>query len=555
MGNKTTKSNMADIGTTHIENSNHFEALFSYALMGILVTDSKGKITAINPFALKEFGYTEKELIGENVEKLIPSRFHASHSHYYEGFQTGTQSRRMGSGRDLFAVKKDGTEFPAEISLSNYMTNGNSYTICIITDISIRKKAEKIIITLHDELESIVEQRTSELKNVLQELEKTNGTLDNAISFQKAILDNAGAMIIATDENGIIKFFNPEASLNIGYHGSEVINKKTPLLFHDKNEIAAKKKELANEFGIIVKDDFAVLVEKARRNIHEEEQYTCIRKNGTTFPISLTITCIRNNEHVITGFLGIAIDISERKKAENILRKSLEKEKELGELKSRFVSMASHEFRTPLSTILSSAYLIEKYIGSEDQPKREKHLQRVVTSVTLLTDILNDFLSVGKIEEGKIQVKPTMLNIHELVLATVRDLKVNLKNHQKIQYHHEGNKEVLLDVSLLKHILMNLVSNASKFSPEGSPIEIKTINQNQHLILSVKDYGIGIAKEDQKHLMERFFRGANAGPIQGTGLGLHIVSKYAELMNGTVECKSELEKGTEFIIKFTSKTN
>ena len=98
---------------------------------------------------------------------------------------------------------------------------------------------------------------------------------------------------------------------------------------------------------------------------------------------------------------------------------------------------------------------------------------------------------------------------------------------------------------------MNLVSNASKFSPEKSPIEIKTINQNQHLILSVKDHGIGISKEDQKHLMERFFRGANAGNIQGTGLGLHIVSKYAELMNGTVECKSELEKGTEFIITFT----
>lgn len=551
MGKEITKSNMTNPGNANNECSDHYEAFFKYATMGILVTDSTRKITAINPIALKEFGYTEKELIGEKLDKLIPSRFHASHSHYHEKFKIELQTRLMGSGIDLLAVKKDGTKFPAEISLSNYMANGNSFIICFITDISIRKKAEKIIETLHDELESTVEQRTSELKNTLQQLEKTNDTLDSAISFQKAILDNAGAMIIATDENGIIKFFNPEASLNIGYQESEVINKKTPVLFHDKNEIAAKKKELANKYGILVKDDFAVLVEKARRNIHKEEQYTCIRKNGTSFPISLTITCIRNNEEVITGFMGIAIDISERKKAENNLRKSLEKEKELGELKSRFVSMASHEFRTPLSTVLSSAYLIEKYTSAEDQPKREKHLQRIVISVNMLTDILNDFLNVGKIEEGKIQVRPGMFNIHELVTTTARELKNNLKKQQKIQYHHEGNPDVLLDASLLKHIIMNLVSNASKFSEEASPIEIKTLIQNKHIILSVKDHGIGISKEDQKHLMERFFRGANAGTIQGTGLGLHIVSKYAELMNGVVDCKSELGKGTEFVITFT----
>ncbi len=542
---------MTTTGRVNNESSTHFKAFFEYATMGILVTDSSGKITAINPFALKEFGYTEKDLIGEKVEKLIPSRFHARHSQYHKKFKPELQTRLMGSGIDLFAVKKDGTEFPAEISLSNYTTNGNSYIICFITNISIRKKAEKIIETLHDELESTVEQRTSDLKNVLQQLEKSNDTLDKAISFQKAILDNAGAMIIATDENGIIKLFNPEASLNIGYLESEVINKKTPVLFHDKNEIAMKRKELTNEFGITVKDDFAVLVEKARRNIHEEEQYTCIRKNGTAFPISLTITCIRNNEEDITGFMGVAIDISERKKAETNLRKSLEKEKELGELKSRFVSMASHEFRTPLSTVLSSAYLLEKYTSAEDQPKREKHLQRIVISVNMLTDILNDFLSVGKIEEGKIQVRPAMFNIHELVITTARELKNNLKKHQKIQYHHEGNHDVILDASLLKHIIMNLVSNASKFSEEASPIEIKTLIQNKHIILSVKDHGIGISNEDQKHLMERFFRGANAGTIQGTGLGLHIVSKYAELMNGVVDCKSELGKGTEFVITFT----
>jgi len=536
------------------ESSTHFEALFEYATMGILVTDSSGKITAINPFALKEFGYTEKELLGKKIETLIPCRFHKKHVHHREKYSENPQIRPIGIGMDLFALRKDGTEFPVEVSLGNYHSNGNEFVIAFISNISVRKEVEVKIEQLNDELEATVKKRTSDLNDTMQQLEMSKNTLEDVLSFQKAILDNAGAMIIATDEKGVIKLFNPETSLNIGYHESEVINRNTPLLFHDKTEIARMRKELFDEFGITVKDDFAVLVEKSRRNIHEEEQYTYIRKNGTSFPVSLTITAIRDNDAEITGFMGIAIDISERKKAEEDLLELLEKEKELNELKSRFVSMASHEFRTPLSTVLSSAYLLEKYITTDEQPKREMHLQRIISSVNMLTDILNDFLSLGKIEEGKIQVRLTRFNIKELLTAIAEEIKNMLKKNQNIRYHHEGIPDVVLDASLLKHIIMNLVSNASKFSPEASSIEIKTTNRNKHIILSVKDHGIGISNGDQKHLMERFFRGANAGNIQGTGLGLHIVSKYAELMNGIVQCKSELEKGTEFFITFNIKT-
>ena len=297
------------------------------------------------------------------------------------------------------------------------------------------------------------------------------------------------------------------------------------------------------------------MVEKSRRNFHEEEQYTYIRKNGTSFPVSLTITAITDRNARITGFMGIAIDISGRKRAEDDLQKALAEQMDLNELKSRFVSMASHEFRTPLSTVLSSAYLIEKYTTEEDQQKRVKHLQRIISSANMLTDILNDFLSVGKIEEGKIQVRFSTFNIREYILAIVEELKNILKKNQHIQYSHEGKTEVHMDPSLLRHIIMNLISNASKFSPDGSLIEIKTMYTDDHISLSVKDHGIGIPQEDQKHLMERFFRGGNTGHIQGTGLGLHIVSKYAELMNGIVECKSKLGEGTEFLITFKTKTH
>ena len=535
---------------SQINDTHRFGALFNNASMGIVLVNSKGIIQSVNPFALNLFGYTAEEAEGQPIELLIPMRYRHKHVEHRSSYTENPKSRPMGVGMDLFAVKKDGTEFPVEVSLGNYISKDEQHVIAFVSDISVRKRAEREIVKLNDELEATVEQRTRDLTETLRELEISRTRLEVVMAFQKALLDNAGAMLIATDEKGLISLFNPEAALNIGYKESEVVNLQTPVLFHDRQDIDRKRNELKAEFGIRVDDDFGVLVEKASRNIHEEEQYDYIRKDGTKFPVSLTITAIRDQAGNISGYMGIAIDISERKKAEEELRKAFEKEKELNELKSRFVSMASHEFRTPLSTVLSSAYLIEKYTGTEDQPKREKHLQRIYSSVTMLTDILNDFLSVGKIEEGKIQVRISEFNIQELVSSVIAEINHTLRKDQHIHYHHEGNDEVALDKSLLKHIVMNLVSNASKFSPERTNIRVETKVEGSVVVLSVKDQGMGISKEDQKHLMERFFRGTNAGNIQGTGLGLHIVSKYAELMNGNLECISELEKGTEFFIKF-----
>ena len=173
----------------------------------------------------------------------------------------------------------------------------------------------------------------------------------------------------------------------------------------------------------------------------------------------------------------------------------------------------------------------------------------------MLSDILNDFLSVGKIEEGKIIVKPSELNIKEHIGAIINELTNNKKAGQNIVYSHKGTVTTVLDQGILKHIIMNLLSNAIKFSPENSIIHILSERKDHELLLSIKDKGIGISKEDRKHLFERFFRGGNVTNIQGTGLGLHIVAKYAELMNGAIECKSEIGKGTQFILKFKMKNN
>lgn len=392
------------------------QTLFNHSSIGIIVVNAKAEMIMVNPFALKQFGYEKAvELTGKRIEVLIPQRYHQKHEGHRQKYMQSPKSRPMGIGLDLHGVKKNGEEFPLEISLGNYELDGERYVMAFINDITLRKEADAAIVKLNAELELKVEERTNSLRQTVEQL---------------------------------------------------------------------------------------------NRQIHEN-----IEKDKE-------------------------------------LRFALEREKELSELKSRFVSVASHEFRTPLSTVLSSTYLLQKYVTGEDQPKREKHIQRIISSVNLLTDILNDFLNVGRIEEGKIQVRIATTDVAKVIRETINELQTIRKPSQQIIYDSGNAGSWELDTSMFKHIIINLLSNAIKFSPEASEIQVSTAVRNDELVLCVKDNGIGIPAEDQEHLFERFFRATNAIHIQGTGLGLHIVGKYAELMNGTISCKSEEGKGTEFIITF-----
>lgn len=246
--------------------------------------------------------------------------------------------------------------------------------------------------------------------------------------------------------------------------------------------------------------------------------------------------------------------LEELEKTKEEIRYALEKEKQLNELKSRFVTMASHEFRTPLSTILSSVQLISKYNSDATVDKRSKHINRIKSAVNNLTEILNDFLSLGKLEEGAIYANPVEFNLVEMIEELIQEMKFVTRDGQAILYKHSGNEKIVsLDKKFLKNVLINLVSNAIKFSSEGRNIEVLSLINNTHVEIKVKDYGIGIPEEDREHLFDRFFRASNATNIQGTGLGLNIVSKYIELMNGTIGYKSKLNEGTTFNIEFPKK--
>ncbi len=264
---------------------------------------------------------------------------------------------------------------------------------------------------------------------------------------------------------------------------------------------------------------------------------------------------VKHREHIEQINVDLEEKVNERtqvllntldqlKQSKDELTRALMVERELSELKSRFVSMASHEFRTPLTTVLSSVALIEKYTEADQQDKRLKHIHRIQSAVNNLNNILEEFLSVGKLEEGKIKARSSEVDLMQLVNQVVADMKGVMKPQQQIITQLLFTSPLWLDPSLLRKILVNLLSNALKYSKAESIVRVEGTYMTGQLILSVEDHGIGISKEDQMHLFERFFRARNATNIAGTGLGLHIVGHYIKLMGGEVSLRSELNKGT-----------
>ncbi|MCX6210542.1 MAG: PAS domain-containing sensor histidine kinase, partial [Bacteroidetes bacterium] len=236
-------------------------------------------------------------------------------------------------------------------------------------------------------------------------------------------------------------------------------------------------------------------------------------------------------------------------KIELELSNALAKEKDLNELKSRFVSIASHEFRTPLTTIMSSLILLSKYAENKDTNSQIKHINKIKISVNNLTDILTDFLSVSKLEEGKIENLPKEINLKNFIEDIISEMQSTITDGITIVEKYHAKEMAIVDLKLLKNIMFNLLSNAIKFSKASSIVEVIVEELEGNITIAVKDYGIGISEEDQRHLFQRFFRGYNAMHIQGTGLGLNIVARYAELMNASLNYESLENIGSIFSLK------
>ncbi|MEQ1746290.1 MAG: PAS domain-containing sensor histidine kinase [Saprospiraceae bacterium] len=389
-----------------------FEALFRYATNGILLTNGQGHIVMANPALEALFGYESGALNGKQVEILIPTHLKAGHSGHREHFQQNPHARSMGIGLNLKGMKKDGSEFPVEVSLSPFRTREGMFTVAFVVDNTYRRNYENSILAQKQELAALSEA-----------LQDANDDLENKVAARTTELEQA------------------------------------------KNELEA----------------------------------------------------------------------------------ALAKERDLGELKSRFVSMASHEFRTPLTTVLSSASLAEQYAERRDFDQVKKHADRIKNAVTGLNTILTEFLSLGRLEEGRVTTNLEDVELKACVLEVYEGFKDMFKPGQTFEHWHEGALQARLDSGLVKNVLINLISNAIKYSPEGTAIRVTSAVSDQHVRISVRDNGIGIPQAEQRHLFDRFFRASNAAnTTQGTGLGLYIVQRYVEMMGGKIGFTSAEGEGSEF---------
>lgn len=399
------------------------------------------------------------------------------------------------------------------------------------------------------------------------------------MDLYEAIFQSAKVGIIVSNAEGAIECVNPFANKMFGYEGNELIGQKVEVLLPQE----LRERHVAHREGFFKNP--------RPRAMGLGMDLLARKKDGTLFPVEISLAPYeRLGKSEVVSFisdiserkriegqlnalneelerkvgqrtqelsqaflelqqsnLNLQEEMEQRKRAEQAVKEALERERELNELKSRFVSTASHEFRTPLSAILSSAALLARYRGPEDAEKRDRHIQTIQNAVQNLTGILNDFLSLEKIEQGRVEYHPNSFSLKEFARDLAVEMQALAKPGQRILHRHQGEDvTVFLDKSLLRSVLLNLLSNAIKYSPEGKEICLCTGIGDNEIHLIVEDHGIGIPDSDQKHLFETFFRAKNAANVQGTGLGLNIVKHYLDMMGGVIQVSSLENQGTTF---------
>ncbi|MET7028272.1 PAS domain-containing protein [Sediminicola luteus] len=398
-------------------------------------------------------------------------------------------------------------------------------------------------------LEERVKERTKEVTNTVQKLVEVNLHLERQIKETKDAENKANqsqVMLAAIAQNfpkGAIIVFNSNYEI-VYVEGEEM--KHIDMIKEEAEGRSVDDIPFFNKHHISkIKEDIQETLKGKRLSFE-------LGFEKKIYAVNSRPLYDANQGHVLALF--VYNNITQQKRVEREIRFALKKEQELNDLKSRFVSMASHEFRTPLSAILSSAILIAKQndLGNED--KIERYVERIKSNVRNLVVILNDFLSLDKLDEGKLQPNPQLFDLVQFSKTLIEEMKTNTKEGQTLKFtHNDEDILVYIDPKLLSHILINLMTNAIKYSEEKQEVILDVQNNGNQVVLTITDNGIGIPEKERQHLFERFFRAENALNIQGTGLGLHIVKQYVTLMEGTVNYKSELGKGTTFTVKLPKK--
>ncbi|NDJ87536.1 MAG: PAS domain S-box protein [Chloroflexi bacterium] len=369
------------------------------------------------------------------------------------------------------------------------------------------------------DLENLVSQRTAQLHRITERV--------------LAILNNSSDGIVLARTDGSIRQVNPAFEEMFGYQDD---------------------KAFGESIGILADSAYRGVLEaacEATVNSKQPERLELIarRADGTTFNADVALSFIPEDH--ATGIVGSFRDVTEHKKAEEALRATLAKERELNELKSLFVSMISHEFRTPLTAIQMSTNTLERYIDRLSPEKRAKRFNSISKQIKHMVNLLEDVLLIGRAEAGRVVFEPVPVNFYQFCQEIVEDFRNNTDQDKYPILYRRGEDEVTIqaDEKLLRQIITNLLSNAIKYSPEGGQIVLDAGVAGDNAVLSVRDQGLGIPDKDQQRLFIAFHRAVNVGSIPGTGLGLLIAKHAVEAHSGSIEFESELNVGTTFVVK------
>lgn len=481
---------------------------------GIIISDARAKNNPIiycNEAFQEITGYTSEEILGNN------SRFLQSDDRDQQGIAQIRRAMIYGESCQvtLRNYRKDGSMFWNELTINPIRNLEGEVThyIGIQSDITQRRMAE-------------------EERNYLTK-----------------IFDNSLNEIYVFDLD-TLKFINVNygAQKNLGY-SIEELRTMTP--------VDIKPGHSLEKF----KNRAAPLTDKTQTKIEFETIHR--RKDGTTYPVYVNLERSRLGDRDV--YISIVLDVSEQRNYTQKLEKTVElrthqlksalaKEKELNELKTKFLSLVSHEFKTPLSGILTSSMLLSKYTLESQQPNRDKHIKIITEKVHYLNTILNDFLSIERLETGKVNYKFTTFRLSKVLNEVVYNANMLLKEGQQVKYPDNIDDIFLTqDEKTIELALSNLLHNAIKYSPEYSVVTIKITQNKIDTIFEISDTGIGIPEKDQKNIFNRYFRAENALTSQGTGIGLNIVKSNIENLGGSMEFKSKEHVGSTFTLHIPNK--
>lgn len=490
--------------------------------VSIVITNKQGFIEYVNPKFCQVTGYSYEEAIGQNPNILKSGEWK---SETYSGMWNDISSGRSWTG--IFHNKKKSGELfweSAHISPIKNPEGEITHYIAVKEDITEKVKAEEELRRYREHLEEMVEERTAQVNS--QNI------------FLRTLIETIPNPLFVKDDKGCYTEVNPAFEKFYGMKREDLIGKKLDVVLSgEARRIALETDEkLKKEQGMV---SYEVIFEK---------------EDGSKVPVIVYKSSFGISSNEPEGIMGMFIDISERKEMEEKTIQALNREKELNEMKTNFISMASHEFRTPLTTILASADLVEMYHSKWSPEKVLNHIKKIQDSVNYMTTLLDDVLTLSRADRGKLKFTPAKSNLREICIQILDEINYQVLPGHNIIFNYNLKEDIVnIDKKLLNQILNNLLSNAVKFSPDGGKIILDVSEKGNFIQFTVQDEGLGIDKNELKNIFEPFFRGKNAAEIHGSGLGLNIVKNAVELHGGEISIESALNKGTKFIFTIKSK--